>query len=480
MLVDNCNIIVIVSDTFRRDHIGFYGNPDIYTPHLDKLAAQSVVFDNCHAGSFPTVPARYDLLTGRHSFVLTGWGPLPIGEITLPHRLAREKSYVTMGIADTPFYLRNGYGYDRGFEDFIWVRGQRRGTERRDAMSYWTGEESRFAAQTLGQAEKWIEKNYKEKFFLLCDTWDPHEPWCAPDHYIERYLPDYDGTPPPWPCYWDYEEAGMPKSEVDRAHAHYCAEVTLVDHWVGRLMERLESLDLMKKTVIVFTADHGFYFGEHGMFGKANMRSEDAGYVVGLSATADTARDSLTLIFRDPKTGKVGPGSAKWWRSPIYEEVSGIPLIMHLPGYEPKRINSLVTLPSIMPTLLDLLNLDAGEPIQAPSLKPLLDGEAEEVNDFVVTSWPLYNPGESIRVVDDWERIVEQPMPSTIRTREWAFFYAMEGEPVELYHLPTDSGLTNNVAEQNPDVCRDLHARFVAFLESHGTNEAFLKRRRRL
>ena len=62
------NFIVIVSDTFRRDHLGCYGNEWISTPNLDRFAEKSIVFDHAHAASCPTVPNRHDLFTGRYTF----------------------------------------------------------------------------------------------------------------------------------------------------------------------------------------------------------------------------------------------------------------------------------------------------------------------------------------------------------------------------------------------------------------------------
>src|SRR5207248_2325350 len=109
---------------FRRDHLGAYGNSTIRTPHLDRLAASSIVFDQHRISSFPTMPARADFLTGRFSFTFMGWEPLPPELDTLPAMLSRA-GYLTMGVVDTPFFIRDGYGYDRGFDDFIWVRGPR-------------------------------------------------------------------------------------------------------------------------------------------------------------------------------------------------------------------------------------------------------------------------------------------------------------------------------------------------------------------
>ena len=83
------NIILIVSDTLRRDHLGCYGNAWIHTPHLDRLSEQAITFDRCYASSFPTMPARADMFTGKYTFAFMGWGPLPKEE-TILAQLLRE------------------------------------------------------------------------------------------------------------------------------------------------------------------------------------------------------------------------------------------------------------------------------------------------------------------------------------------------------------------------------------------------------
>lgn len=113
------NIVLIVSDTFRRDHLGCYGNDWIHTPNIDNLAKESVMFNNAYAASFPTVPNRRDLVTGRFTFTHSDWSPLPRDEVVLADVL-REDGYVTMLIADTPHILKDGYHFDRGFDGWIW------------------------------------------------------------------------------------------------------------------------------------------------------------------------------------------------------------------------------------------------------------------------------------------------------------------------------------------------------------------------
>ncbi|MBI1928715.1 sulfatase-like hydrolase/transferase, partial [Candidatus Poribacteria bacterium] len=117
------NLIFIVSDTFRRDHLGCYGNPAIRTPYLDKFATISTVFDAAYLCSFPTVPARFEFLTGMVAFPTRGWQPMPTDQTTLAERL-REVGYISMGIFDTSNLMRQGYNYMKGFNAFEWVRGQ--------------------------------------------------------------------------------------------------------------------------------------------------------------------------------------------------------------------------------------------------------------------------------------------------------------------------------------------------------------------
>lgn len=434
--------------------MGCYNNPWIRTPHLDRLAAQSIVFDSCYAASFPTVPHRADVLTGRYNFTYLGWAPLPQSEITLPQILAAA-GYSTMGIVDTPFYMRNGYGYDRGFADFVFIRGQNyMAPTWEDVIHARRYEEDCFAPTTMAKAEQWLERHYDERFFLLVDVWDPHEPWDPPAYYATLY-PGYDGRPAHWPCYWDWEEAGLEEADVRRAHAHYCGEITMVDRSVGRLIERLESLGIMEDTAIIFTSDHGHYFGEHGLFGKAMQRDEHG-------FNLDT----------------FAPG--RWYRSPLYDEVARVPLLIYLPQVEPARVGSLASAPDLMPTILDLAGVEVPDYVQGSSLVPLLRGDEERIHDFVVTSWPLYNPGQKIRVVDDLHRRVMEPLPSTITDGEWTLLYAVEGEPVELYHTASDPRQQEDVFGQNEPIARDLHGKFVKFLEEMGTEEGHITPRRRL
>ena len=196
------NVIWIVADTFRRDHMGAYGNSTIRTPSLDALAARSVRFDRHYAAGFPTMPTRADHLTGRWTMSFMGWDPLPAGVTTLAEMLA-EYGLNTAASVDTPYYLRNGMNYDRGFQSFFMNPGQDTmwslipqpgyHNEALDVRAAWQNEGDRNAPRTFRTAIEWLEHHYKEDFFLYLDTWDPHEPWDVPAYYTELYWPGYDG-----------------------------------------------------------------------------------------------------------------------------------------------------------------------------------------------------------------------------------------------------------------------------------------------
>jgi arylsulfatase A-like enzyme len=451
------NVVLIVSDTFRRDHLGCYaGHTGVRaaaarTPHVDRLAARAAVFDHYYAAGFPTMPTRADHALGKWTFTFMGWEPLPRQEVPLSAILT-QAGVRTLGVVDTPFYVQNGYGYDRGFQHFIELPTQPGRRNRTLQATPRTSEYDYCAPKTFFTAEQALERIYKDRFFLMVDTWDPHEPWDPPEWYVRPYQPDYDGrvVPPP---YNYYQKAGLTEADLATARACYAAECTMVDRWVGRLLERLESLGVAGETAVLFTTDHGFHFGEHGgLFGKM-IRHE-------------------TWV----------QGQPAWARSPLYEEIAHIPLLVSVPGQAPRRVSRLTSAIDVMPTILDLLGVPAppGLALHGRSVLPALEGDTSPGRDMTVTTMPLANPGQEVRVVDSVLRRVMEFQPASISTPEWSLLYAGRAQPVELYHLPSDPGQATNVAEQHPGVVQDLHRAYVALLEETGTAEEYLAPRREL
>ena len=463
------NVIWVISDTLRKDHVGAYGNKKIHTPSIDALAAKSTRFDRHYIAAFPTMPTRADYLTGRWTMSFMQWEPLPKTEVTLPQLLA-EKGIHTAGIVDTPFYMRRGMDYDRGFRTFTEITGQMvllwkgdKATQTGriehtiyggDAKTDWRHEADCFAPQTFSKAMDWLDNHYKEDFFLYVDTWDPHEPWESPRYYTELYMPDFDGEMVrPLYGYWN-KTPGWTKEKVEKAHACYCGEVTMVDTWFGYLMRKIENMGLMENTAIIFTSDHGYYFGEHGgLYGK--------------------------MVFaRDKKTGM--PLNGLWSHSPFYEEVTAVPLLIYVPGVKAGAYSGLTSAVDLMPTVMEVMGQKVPSRVEGKSLLPAINNRRTPGRDYVISAHPFVSAGDIVRSIDDYPRATEKDSEATVTTDEWTLLYNVDPGMSELYHLKTDPKQEKNLIAKNPEKARELHQLLVKFLKETKVPERILKPRLKL
>jgi arylsulfatase A-like enzyme len=306
---------------------------------------------------------------------------------------------------------------------------------------------------------KWLERHYKEQFFLYIDTWDPHEAWDAPNYYTELYLPDYDGEiiNPIYGYYQGPDTSDYTKftgDKVRKAFATYYGEVTMVDTWVGYFLRQVENMNLMDKTAIIFTSDHGFYFGEHGgLFGKA--------------CRVQASEDELSHSEMEEV----------WVHSPIYEEVSAVPLLIYLPGGTPGSYDGLTCAVDLMPTILDILGQEIPSSVEGMSMLPMTKDPGVPGREYVVTTHFLGNPGETVRMVDDNERKMTMANTPTITTSEWTLLCAVEAGLSELYHLTTDPNQEKNVINEYPDKAHELHQLFVQFMKETNVSSERLKPR---
>jgi arylsulfatase A-like enzyme len=460
------NVIWIISDTLRRDHLGAYGNTRLHTPALDRLAAQAVRFDRHYSAGFPTMPSRADYFTGRWTISFMGWEPLPDSEVTIGEIVA-DRGIHTAAMVDTPFYMRFGMNYDRGFQTFQTILGQEGSQTRilpthhhesRDATAARRFERDYCAPQTFSRAMEWLEQHYKEKFFLLIDTWDPHEPWDAPAYYTERYWPNYDGEViQPIYAHWQ-DVPGYTAERVAKAHATYCGEISMVDTWVGHLLRHVENLGLRDKTAVVFHSDHGFYFGEHGgSFGKMNYAKRPDG----------------APYFH-------GEAGASWDHSPLYEELVNLPLFISVPGVAAGQYGGLSSAVDLMPTVLDLLGVDIPGRVEGHSLLPKLHDATLPGREFVVSTLPFANPGDRVRTVDNVSRPIMAGLVTTVTTPEWSLMYSVEPGRSELYQQASDPKQEKNVIGQRPDVARELHQLMLKLMRETNVRADLLEPRLKL
>ena len=430
------NIILVVCDSFRADHVGAYGGPAGQTPNLDRLASESVVFERAFAGSFPTLPCRAELFTGKFVAPYLGWGPLPKGETVLADVLAQQGYHSCMILDNLPLSKRN-YGYDRGFQSRMRIRGQwydnlrpiseatpfpapkekigfhHRVEQYLANTSIRKGEEDFFAPQVFKSAINWLEQvGQKEKFFLHIDCFDPHEPWDPPEEYIDHKIVNGERI-----IYPQFGRASRyDEGELRQIRELYAGEVRMADRWTGKLLEAVDGLGLRENTAVIFISDHGIFLGEHDLLGKAGKQRLDV----------------------------------NGW--PPYHEVGHVPFMLRVPGVAPRRVGAQVQPGDLMPTILDLAGVKTPGTVHLSSLLPILRGEKEKVRNIGVTAW-------SYRGWRDHH-------PSCIRNEDWSMIWWRTGIRPELYDLRKDPEETQDVYEAHPDVARQLHGEYVDYLKN--------------
>ena len=318
------NIILVILDSLRKDCVGAYGSPPwgaVQTPHFDAFARQSLKLTHAYPESLPTLPARRAIYTGQRVYPFhngdfrlkgdfvgaPGWGPIPEEQHTLAEMLGAA-GYRTGLVADVYHMFKPSKNFWRGFDQWTFLRGQERDPYRSgpqltpDEIDDWlpeamrgTGqgridfiqqcimnihdrhkEEDCFAARVLKEAALWLEQNQDaDRFFLTVESFDPHEPWLVPPHYLRMYLQEET----PEQVVSAYAEVpNLDAMLLARTQANYSAEVTLCDRWFGYFMDSLRVLGLLDNTMIVFTSDHGHSVGDRTYMGKRGYPSSPEVY----------------------------------------------------------------------------------------------------------------------------------------------------------------------------------------------------------
>lgn len=422
------NLILIIADSFRADHLGCYGNPTVKTPSLDRLAADGVRFTNCYADGLPTIPERRVLFTGNSIIPMEkhgGWIPLRHDDVTLPEVL-QGNGYTTGFIADTPHYFKPNMNFHRGFDSWQWIRGQEADLwqsgpkDKFDPSQHmpehlWNDadnmmrqymmntqdircEEEYFCAQSFRAGMKWLERNGEGKPFMLwIDTFDPHEPWDAPERFKRMYRDEY-----PFERYlfgYGIDPKDVREEDYPVIQALYAAEVTFVDLWIGRFLDTVADLGLLDDTIVAFSTDHGTHLGEEGCVQKT-------------PGLLNSCVANLPLIVRHPDHAFGG-----------------------------KRVDGLVSSTDLMPTWLSLLEVDERPDTDGVSFWPLATGEAEEVHERVFSQFGSF---------------------AAVRDTRWHYFQHTKGNDrgrgPALYDLQADPTERTNVVADHPQVVERLRA----------------------
>ncbi|MFT5050960.1 MAG: arylsulfatase A-like enzyme [Chlamydiales bacterium] len=377
------NVLLISIDSTRKDLLGAYGRRPAHAPELspsptlDHLAQQGVLFEDASSTTSWTLPAHVSMLTGLpalvHAVDIDMQTPNPALK-NLAEMLSAE-GYRTAGFFSGP-YLDPRFGFARGFDRYEACFGDplQRATDaagearrRMDALlARSAGADVAAAGQALGEAEGQVEQlSHKDvssaavtrsalevldaaagedqPFFLFLHYFDAHYDYTPPAPFDQRFDADYAGdidgadfiTNPEiaTPIEGDPFQVTRTVSDRDLEHiaALYEGELAWIDQELGRVFERLDELGLAQDTLVIVTADHGDEFFEHGGLGH---------------------------------------------RKTLFEEVLQVPLIVRYPGHlEPgTRVAQPVSILSIVPTVLDALQIESELPLGAPSLLAFMPG----------------------------------------------------------------------------------------------------------
>ncbi len=410
-----CNCIVIVVDSLRRDHVGCYGNSWIQTPNIDRLASESVVFDNAYPEALPTLPIRTSMFTGQRTLWSRAWQPLVSEDVTIAEILSGQ-GYATALVTDTYHMFKPDMNFHRGFDCFRWIRGQEADAYEtaphgKDLARYvkpamrgdpverildqylkntaqFADEEDYFAPRVAGEAIGWLARNTSNQpFFLWVDFFDPHEPWDPPAPFDRMYTDaEYRG---PRLMHPKYGPAGwLTPDEIRYMRGLYAGEVTYVDKWVGRLLTAVRDLGLHERTVIVLLADHGLPIADHGSCLK----------------TPDN----------------------------LYNELLRIPFMIRHPGpaRHTRRVRALAQTHDLAPTLLDLLGARGNaEGIHGRSLVPVMQRDDAAIREYVVVGY-------------------HEAPHRCVRTTELSYISRGPDLPGEVYDLAADPEERRNLFDE--------------------------------
>ena len=449
------NILLICTDQQRFDALAAAGNAEIDTPHLDQLAADGAIFENCYVQAPVCAPSRASLMSGlylRNHGLYANGVQIPEHVPLLPEALAsagydcglvgkwhldacfggateeKPAGFRVWQWAHDPYrgssenayhhWLRLSHpevheavlGKDRTKRGTAGVAGSSIDTVPTEAhYSHWVGEET---IRYLSDA-----RPSDQPFFYIANFFDPHHSFGAPKEYVDRYraqdlsrpntVPgELDSKPPIFaeaskksygghaPGYLDYTD-----EELQEIKANYYAMVSLVDDEVGRILAALEEQGLAEDTVVIFTSDHGEMLGDHQLMLKGPM---------------------------------------------MYDCAIKVPLLIRMPGRIPAgtRVQELVQWIDLTATVLDLAGADLPR-CQGTSLLGLAEGSTTEHRGWALSEYRNsghpYDPPVHTTMVrrDNVKIIFHHGSPSSGRTRTGEL-YDLDADPQELINLFDD------------------------------------------
>jgi arylsulfatase A-like enzyme len=374
------NLILISLDTLRADHLGLYGYARETSPFIDRVFGdEGVIFERFVAAATSTGPSHMSIMTslppsqhGARSGTQALSAPAPMLAEWL-----RAEGFATAAFTENA-RLDRRRGFGRGFDVYVENKSS-------DLLNP-VGDIER----TFQQGRDWLARNRSLRSFLFLHTYQVHAPYAPPPRYRSLFVDRSVAAGEP-------EIASQPRRPVD----DYDREIRYVDDELGKLFEWLDDQELLDRTLVVVTSDHGEAFLEHGYIGHGSLP---------------------------------------------HEEVVHVPLLMRGPGVpRGRRVASLAGHIDLLPTVLELLGIASPPAARGRSLAlSLLGNESIDQPERPIfsESWtvqpPYLPPGISVR----------------LGRHKLLSFRTAAGPGVHLFDLGNDPGEQRNIASAAPQRVR--------------------------
>ena len=370
---EHTNVLLVVVDTLRADHLGAWGHGAPTSPEIDRLAATGVRFARYHSTSSWTRPGFATLLSGLYprsaGIYSQRFDRLPEGVTTLPEIL-RVEGYETIGINSNP-NLHRYFGFDQGFDSYrdtdqvwSWMRDQP-GVVESDAGAADEGGKPSLsdARQTTDRALEALRSDRRSRespWFMMVVYIDPHFPYEAPARYAAAVA----------------QRSAKARRGQKAEGLAYDAEIRFADEQIGRLLQTLADAGELDDTLIVLTSDHG-----------------------------EGLADFPEVPFGD-RHGET-----------LYDAITHVPLILHHPALAARQVDELVSAVDLLPTLLGLLGIDPPADLPGQSLAALArEGVAPaDLAEFVISESDWRRKSRVSLRTDGWRYIDNAPRPQTGR-----------------------------------------------------------------
>ena len=354
----DCSIIFISIDCLRADHLGGYGYPRNTSPSFDSFVKDAVLFNKCITQCTSTLASHASMLTSlipaHHGAFFTRSLALSPEVITMAEIL-KENGYKTVSFNDGG-QIAPRFALDQGFDLYAST------VTRRKHRKY-------SFRRIVRKSTSWIEKNLDKKFFLFLHTYETHHPYEPRKECLELYEKDYSGRLPENISVELINRINDGKLKIDEQDLKhiintYDAEIRSMDRSFGLFLDFLKEKGIYDKTIIIFTSDHGEEFGEHGW----------------------VATHSNSL----------------------FNEQIRVPLAIKLCNskYSSAEIDTLVRSIDILPTLLDILNIESSGPYEGVSLSPLIRGKIKKMELFAISQRDMletFNPSYWSIMNEKWK-----------------------------------------------------------------------------